>query len=53
MYRRVPFQYTQYRILKAHSEFRRENYPIQKNDFLSFEVTSHAAQCRVIPAVGE
>lgn len=49
---RVPFQYTQFRILKAHLEFLRENHRIQENDFLFFDAICHAAQCRGHVRVG-
>ena len=42
---RIPYQYTESRILKARLEFLRDNYRIRENDYLTFDAMRHAAQC--------
>lgn len=44
-FRRIPYQYTESRILKARLEFLRDNYRIRENEFLTFDAMRHAAQC--------
>lgn len=42
---RIPYQYTESRILKARLEFLRDNHRIRENDYLTFDAMRHAAQC--------
>ena len=42
---RIPYQYTESRILKARLEFLRDNYRVRENDYLTFDAMRHAAQC--------
>lgn len=42
---RIPYQYTESRILKARLEFLRDSHRIKENDYLTFDAMRHAAQC--------
>lgn len=43
--RRVPYQYTESRILKARLEYLRDAYRIRESEFLGFDAMRNAAQC--------
>jgi hypothetical protein len=42
---RVPYQYTESRILKARLEYLRDAYRIRESEFLGFDAMRNAAQC--------
>ena len=42
---RVPYQYTESRILKARLEYLRDAYRIRESEFLGFDAIRNAAQC--------
>ena len=42
---RVPYQYTESRILKARLEYLRDTYRIRESEFLGFDAMRNAAQC--------
>ena len=45
MFCRVPYQYTESRILKARLEYLRDAYRIRESEFLGFDAMRNAAQC--------
>jgi hypothetical protein len=42
---RIPYQYTESRILKARLEYLRDAYRIRESEFLGFDAIRNAAQC--------
>ena len=44
-FNRVPYQYTESRILKARLEYLRDAYRIRESEFLGFDAMRNAAQC--------
>lgn len=42
---RIPYQYTESRILKARLEYLRDAYRIRESEFLGFDAMRNAAQC--------
>ena len=45
IFNRVPYQYTESRILKARLEYLRDAYRIRESEFLGFDAMRNAAQC--------